>query len=280
MNSEIELNIKKLLKLFTNKYKFPKNEENVLLDKNNNKIIEIQSPLYSSKQLILFFYTLIEYYINYIIPAIDFNDQLFSDDFKYNNIKKIYPNIDSYLSIKIFNIIDLMYKTIKVVYTKINKGILNFNNSCINIDLKLETTLNNNIELLFYTIFYSIFPQNLKLKFKTILKISDYETKILDKCNQNIFENITIKDDLKICKPIKINKDPEEIIKKSCNNQYFSNFKNVIKKDTLYTNIETPLAMLALSQIFIQLRTPYKIKNKIELKKLKLTENGNFNIDF
>jgi len=253
------IKIKNLLKFMVSKYKLP-------LYDNNGKF---ESPFFESSYIIKFFTVLFDNYINDEIPIIDFNDNIIDDNIKILLIKNIYPDIYNNLAIQVFNITDLMYKTIKITLDKFSKGILNFNKNCKVKDsndkiqnFKLETVLNDNVELLCYTLFYTTFSNKLKLELKKTLNISDLEESILNRCNNKIFENISLNNidenmDINICKPIKINVDPEELIKKSCS-KYTSNFTNLFAKNSIYTSIETPLAMLAFLQIFIQLRTNKK----------------------
>lgn len=252
------IKIKNLLKFMVSKYKLP------LYDNNGR----LESPFLESSYIIKFFTVLFDNYINDEIPIIDFNDNVIDDNNKISLVKNIYPNINDNLAIQIFNITDLMYKTIKITLDKFTKGILNFNKNCKVMDsndnvqnFKLETVLNDNVELLCYTLFYTTFSNKLKLELKKTLNISNLEESILDRCNNKIFENISLDNienmDINICKPIKVSIDPEELIKKSCS-KYTSNFTNIFAKKSIYTSIETPLAMLAFLQIFIQLRTNKK----------------------
>lgn len=250
------LKIKNILKFMVSKYKLQ-------LYNNNGKL---ESPFYESSYMVKFFTVLFDNYINDEIPIVDFNDNTIDDDIKILLVKDIYPDIHKDLAIQLFNITDLMYKTIKITLDKFNKGILNFNKNCKVMDsndeiqnFKLETVLNNNVELLCYTLFYTTFSDKLKLELKKALNISNLEESILNRCNNKIFENISLNNideniDINICKPAKVNIDPEELIKKSCS-RYSSNIANIFAKKSIYTNIETPLAMLAFLQIFIQLRT-------------------------
>ena len=235
------------------------------MDANNYKL---SSPFYSSPYVIKFFAILLDNYINDEMPISDFNDTSIHYLTKIKIITDIFPDLsDNDLIVNLFNIVDIMFKTIRITFEKLNTGILNFNNTCqikgtdnTVQNFKLDFVLNNNIELLFYTLFYTSFSNKLKLELKKALNISNLEESILNRCNNKIFENVSLSTfdeniDINICKPVKVSVvDPEELIKKSCG-KYISNLTNIFAKKSIYTNIETPLAMLAFLQIFIQLRS-------------------------
>ena len=268
--------IQNLLKFLVSHYQFPLVND----DSGGHKL---SSPFYSSPYIIKLFTVLLDNFINDGMPMSDFNDTGIDDSIKIRMIKDIDSNVWDNTAIQIFNLIDIMYKTIKITLGKLNKGILNFNNTCKvkdsndNLqDFKLDVTLNNNAELLVYTLFYTTFSPKLKLELKKVLNISNLEESILNRCNNKIFENISINQidanaDINICKPIAISMDPEELVKKSCNT-YMYNVTNMFAKKSIYTNIETPLAMLAFLQIFIQLRTSKagSLKSSPTISKSKL----------
>lgn len=176
-----EVKITTLLKYFDLKHDFI----SLISKKDVNKTISI-----SEFGLIqVFFKEVVDYFYKNLnnIPKLDYSDNKISSHEKFNIIKNYTPNsLNSPNSpkgnfdiniIKIYDLIDCMfYITRKFLeYCKFNET------------FKLEY-LFNDLDLLFYILFYKYFPNELNVKLIDKLKITETDYNIIEKCN-----NILIK---------------------------------------------------------------------------------------
>lgn len=192
MNLELK-GIESFLKFFEVKYNY---SELVKFDEKLHGDIIKHSSVSSIPMLQLFFKIVLEYYYLHDIP-LEYSDTNISDDIKLSLIKKIesYQIIYKEKAVKMFNLVDFMFKIMRDILKKSKKG---FNLWSANQPLlDFNTQISYDIDLFFYIVFMHVFPSELRSILKKELHISNLEDNIIHKCNGIIMKQG------KICKMVK-----------------------------------------------------------------------------
>lgn len=178
-----------LIKYFDIKHDF----KNIIQIEEKSGDTVTTSSISKSQMLNVFCTNVLEYYYKNDIP-LDYSDISVSDEIKDNIIKKVYPIIYQAKSMKMFDLMDFMFKTLKKILLKIHKGYTLWMEQPDVTYLSFNMLIMPNIDILFYIIFINVFPEELKDILRRELRISPLEYKILSRC-----AGILIKNNQKIC---------------------------------------------------------------------------------
>ena len=156
------------------------------------ELIKEDEEISKSKKLNVFFKIILEYYYNHDIP-LDYTDMSVTINMKDIIIKRVYPVVYNEKSIKMFDLMDFMFKTFKKIIKKTHLGYLDslgkFGQS-----FTFTRYIISSIDLFFYIIFIHVLPEELRYILRNELKLSNIEYKILNKCS-----DILIRENSKIC---------------------------------------------------------------------------------
>jgi hypothetical protein len=135
----------------------------------------------------LFFKIILEYYYRHEI-ILDYSDNSISDETKSRLIQKIesYQIIYQEKGVKMFNLVDFMFKNLRRVLEKSKKG---FDLWKQGKPISFNQTIMYDIDLYFYILFFHVLPSDLKSILKRELHISDMEDNIINKCTGIIIKN-------------------------------------------------------------------------------------------
>lgn len=190
--------IKDLIKYFEIYYKIT---DVISFQSKEDQIFKTKS-LSSSKMVILFVNIVLDFYYNNKTVPIDYSSNL-SNDTKIKLMGKIYEtsfetDLTDFkkLKIELFDLCDFMFKTLKKVLERIYDGFTKWKEEDESFNASFNTTIYPNIDLLLYLIFYTVFPDDLKILLHKELRISDIEYSIIKRCNDSI-----IRHNARVCNP-------------------------------------------------------------------------------
>lgn len=189
-NKSNDKGIKDLIKYFEVLYKIT---DIVTFDSRISPDLIKHKSFSSSKMLILFFEIVLNYYYKEGFIPIDYSSTEL-DKFKIKIIEKVFNDNNNKLFIKLFDLIDFMFKSIKKLLKSVDEG---YNKWNAPIKFPLNSTIYPNLDLLFYITFYPVFPQELKDILHKELRLNNIEYSILKKCNDQIIR--LNNKDVKIC---------------------------------------------------------------------------------
>ena len=158
-----------------------------------------EKSLSSSKMLILFFEIILDYYYKDKKVPIDYSS-IEPLKIKSSIIKKIYKvndvgdDDDDELFMKLFDLSEYMFKTVKKVLERTNEGFTKWEMEVESFNLSFDSVIYPNIDLLFYIIFYSVFAKDLREQLHKELRLSDIEYKIIERCGGKI-----VRDNDRVC---------------------------------------------------------------------------------
>ncbi len=205
----------------------------------------------------LFFKIVLEYYYRHDIP-LDYSDKTLTDEMKMQILKKIesYHIIYQDKAVKMFNLVDFMFKNLKKVIEKSKKG---FDIWKEGRPISFNQTIMYDIDIYFYILFVHVLPQDLKDVLRKELHISNLENDIITKCS-----DIIIKND-RICNIMKVEsttpspqtstpQTPSPIDSISEEEPYFKLKFSSPKKDKINYSLEKPEGIGMLLKMFSMLR--------------------------
>lgn len=186
MNLQLNLNgMEDFLKFFEIKYNF--NDIIKFEQKVKGQDVVKYYSISKIPMLQLFFKIILEYYYRHEI-VLDYSDNTISDETKSRLIQKIesYQIIYQEKAVKMFNLVDFMFKNLRRVIEKSKQG---FDIWKEGKPISFNQTIMYDIDLYFYILFAHVLPADLKSILKKELRISDVEENIINKCTGIIIKN-------------------------------------------------------------------------------------------
>ena len=161
-----------------------------------------RKSLSSSKMLILFFEIILDYYYKDRKVPIDYSSieplkikiNIIKKIYKVNEVNDVNDVSDNELFIKLFDLSEYMFKTVKKVLERTNEGFTKWEMGSESFNLSFDSVIYPNIDLLFYIVFYSVFPKDLREQLHKELRLSDIEYKIIERCGGKI-----VRDNDRVC---------------------------------------------------------------------------------
>lgn len=184
----MELNLNGMddfLKFFDVKYNF--NEVIKFEEKLKGEGVVKHYSISKIPMLQLFFKIILEYYYRHEIK-LEYSDNSISDETKLRLIQRIesYQIIYQDKAVKMFNLVDFMFKNLRRVIEKSKKG---FDIWKEGKPISFNQTIMYDIDLYFYILFSHVLPADLKAILKKELHISNVEDDIINKCTGIIIKN-------------------------------------------------------------------------------------------
>lgn len=169
---------------------------------------------------------------------------------KYLEIEELQSNdVD-----RIFDLYDYYITILTKVLLKIDEGFVVLNKSKIfKQPISFNITMESNLHLLFYMLFYHTFPKELLETIKNKFKITNIEDRMIEKCNNTIISKHN-----KICNMYEIEKKDSKF--KAIENLFDISLQSEVPLDTQY-------GILILLKTFAELKNPSKDRKETKIEK-------------
>lgn len=173
-------------------YSSPVHKEYTALEKLNTgeetsslSQVEKKYSLADDDKVISFFKTVLDYYYHQTDIPLNHKVSDIPDEMKAALIKKIpdYSLNYTYKASRMYDLVDFIFITLKKVLLNTKKG---YNDALKVMDKNSQLDFRKevyNISMYLYVTFIHVFPEELRVRLKKELKISDLDQKILDKCH-------------------------------------------------------------------------------------------------